>query len=61
MPTITGPWTYRTPLVTVEYPAGPHEVDDAVADAFVAERPEQEEGDGSRDSTDRPARSARKA
>ena len=34
MPTITGPWTYRTPTVTIDYPAGEHEVSAEIAAAF---------------------------
>lgn len=30
------PWSYRTPLVTIDFPAGSHEVDDAVAQAAAA-------------------------
>lgn len=33
MPTITlaEPWTYRTALATIEFPAGAHEVSEAIA------------------------------
>ena len=49
MKTITGPWTHRTPLVTVDYGAGQHEVTDAIAAVFDAEHP-KEEADDNRDS-----------
>ena len=41
MPTIKlkSPWTYRSPALTADYPAGEHEVSDAVADAFAAAFP----------------------
>jgi hypothetical protein len=39
MPTITlaEPWTYRTPLATVDFPAGEHEVSDEIAAAALAD------------------------
>lgn len=46
MKTITGPWVYRTPLATIEYGAGPHEVTEAIATAFDAEHPKEEANDG---------------
>jgi hypothetical protein len=52
------PWTYRTPLVTVEYSAGEHEVTDAIAAAYAAEH-EEKADDGAATAT--PARAARKA
>lgn len=55
------PWTYRTPLVTVDYSAGEHDVTDAVASAFAAEHPTEENDDGGGSAKDRPARTARKA
>lgn len=39
--TLAEPWTYRTPAVTIEYPAGEHEVSDEVAEA--APKPETKE------------------
>lgn len=36
--TLAKPWTYRTPLVTVEYTAGTHEVTDAIAAAAPKEK-----------------------
>lgn len=39
MITLAEPWTYRTALVTVEYPAGEHEVDDATAAAALVQAP----------------------
>lgn len=48
MPTITlsEPWTYRTPAVTVEYPAGTHEVaPDIAAAAPVTQTEETADGD----------------
>lgn len=31
------PWTYRTPLTTIDYPAGEHSVFQYIADAALAE------------------------
>lgn len=31
--TLAEPWTYLTPAVTIDYPAGTHEVDDDIAAA----------------------------
>lgn len=49
MKKITGPWTHRTPTVTIEYGSGEHEVTDAIAAAYDAAHP-KEEADGNRDS-----------
>lgn len=38
------PWTYRTPLVTIPFPAGTHEVADEVAEAFGGEMPDPLDG-----------------
>lgn len=49
MPTITlsEPWTYRTPLATIDYSAGTHEVTDEIAAAApVAPVEENADGDG---------------
>lgn len=54
--TITEPWTYRTPEVTIDYPAGEHEVS---ADIAAAYEKDKAHGDGI--AADRPARAARKA
>lgn len=35
--TLTQPWAYRTPLATVDYPAGEHDVSDEVAAAALAD------------------------
>lgn len=46
MKTITGPWTYRTPQITIDYGAGEHEVSNEIAAAFEAEHPKEEADDG---------------
>lgn len=33
--TLTEPWTYRTPLKTIDYASGQHEVSDTIARAFA--------------------------
>lgn len=46
---LTKAWTYRTPLKTIDYPAGPHEVTEEVYSAAVADGAITEEtanGDG---------------
>lgn len=60
MPTITlsEPWTYRTPLVTITYPAGTHEVGEDIA-AQAPTQPE-ESADGDRDPAPRAPRRSRK-
>lgn len=55
--TLAKPWTYLTPQVTIEYPAGEHEVTDTVARAYAAENEEKADGDGA--ATTRSARAAR--
>jgi hypothetical protein len=43
--TLAEPWTYRTPLVTISYPAGVHAVpDDIAAAAPQHETPEETDG-----------------
>lgn len=37
MKKIKGPWTYRTPTVTIDYPAGEFQVSDEIAAAFKEE------------------------
>ena len=44
MPKITGPWTYRTPLATIEYGEGEHMVSTKVADLYKAEMKEKTDG-----------------
>lgn len=44
MPKITGPWTYRTPLATIEYGEGEYMVSTKVADLYKAEMKEQTDG-----------------
>lgn len=39
--TLAEPWTYRTPLVTVSFPAGTHEVTAEIA-AAAPQQPEPE-------------------
>ena len=66
MPTITlaEPWTYRTPLATIDFPAGEHDVSEEIA-ALAPTKPapptEQETDDGNRTATPRAPRRARKA
>lgn len=59
MPTITlaRPWTYCTPLVTVEFPAGAHEVSADIAAA--APIPTEETDNGNRIAAPRAPRGAR--
>ncbi|UPT53047.1 hypothetical protein [Synechococcus phage Yong-M3-232] len=69
MPTITlaQPWKYCTPLVTVDFPAGEHDVSEAIAAAALADPAaqaaiiEQETEDGHRTATPRAPRRAAKA
>lgn len=35
--TLSEPWPYRTPLTTIEFPAGEHDVSDEVAAAAMAD------------------------
>lgn len=35
---LESPWTYRTPEVTIDYPAGEHEVTDKIAAAAPKEK-----------------------
>jgi hypothetical protein len=45
--TLKAPWTYRTPLATVTYPAGTHTVAQPIADAARADGALiEEEADG---------------
>lgn len=63
MPTITlpQPWTYRTPLVTIDFPAGEHAVTDEIA-ARAPDAPNTEEtADGDRTAAPRTPRRAGKA
>ncbi|WP_310533129.1 hypothetical protein [Novosphingobium sp.] len=62
--TLAQAWTYRTPMVTINYGAGTHEVPDIVQTAAIdAGVTETDEGtdNGDRNSTPRPPRAARKA
>lgn len=43
--TLAEPWTYRTPIVTVDFPAGEHEVSEEIAAAAPTEK-ETADGDG---------------
>lgn len=45
MPNITGPWTYLTPQVTIDYGDGTHDVSAEIAAAFAAEKKEVTNGD----------------
>lgn len=42
--TLADPWTYRTPMVTIDYPAGTHEVSDQIA-AAAPVQPDTQEAD----------------
>ena len=51
MKTITGPWSYVTPTVTIDYGEGKHKVADEIADAWAArviasEEKGADDGDG---------------
>lgn len=64
MPTITlaEPWTYRTPLLTVRYEAGEHDViEEVAASAPTALKTEQEADDGNRNTAASAPRRSRKA
>lgn len=60
MPTIklAQPWTYRTPLATIDFPAGEHEVSTDIAAAAPAQ-PVEETDDGHRIAAPRAPRRAR--
>ncbi len=60
MPTITlaQPWAYRTPLVSIDFPAGAHDVTEEIAAAAPIEK---EEADGHRIATPRAPRRSDKA
>ena len=51
------PWTYRTSEMTVDYPAGEHEVSAAIGAAYTAE---QGNDDGNGDTATGSPRAARK-
>ena len=56
--TLSAPWTYRTPLVTIDYAPGAHDVVDDIA----AAAPQEELTNGIESpATPRPARGTRKA
>ncbi|NBC37361.1 hypothetical protein GTZ99_12450 [Novosphingobium sp. FSY-8] len=60
--TLAQPWTYRTPLVTIDFPAGAHEVDEAIAAAappLPEPELELEAVDGDHPATPRAPRTAR--
>lgn len=63
--TLAEPWTYRTPLVTIEYPAGVHTVAEPIAAAALMHAPaalietEKEEANGNRIAAPRTPRRAR--
>lgn len=44
--TLKAPWTYRTPLRTITYPAGVHDVTQPIADAAKADGATEEPDDG---------------
>ena len=65
--TLAQPWAYRTPLATIEYPAGEHVVGEDIAKAALADPAaqaaiiEQEIEDGDRTATPRAPRRVGKA
>ena len=60
--TLAEPWTYRTPAITVTYPAGTHEVaPDIAAAAPVTETETEEADDGNRTAKASAPRRSRKA
>lgn len=60
--TLKAPWTYRTPLATVTYPAGAHDVAQPIADAaWAAGALIEEEADGQGAAKIAAPRRARKA
>lgn len=42
--TLTAPWTYRTPMVTIDYTAGDHDVADEIAAAHAKEMTDGNQG-----------------
>jgi hypothetical protein len=46
--TLTRPWTYRTPLLTVDYPAGEHDMPADHAAAARADKATKEKRNGNR-------------
>lgn len=61
MPTIklSAPWTYCTPLATIDFPAGEHEVTPEIAAAAPTENEIEEDADGQRTAKDRAPRRSR--
>lgn len=60
--TLKAPWTYRTPLATITYPAGTHDVAQPIADAArAAGALIEEEADGQRIAAPAAPRRAHKA
>ena len=58
--TLKAPWTYRTPLATITYPAGTHDVAQPIADAArAAGALIEEEADGQGIYTSKTRRKAR--
>jgi hypothetical protein len=55
---LSTPWTYCTPLATIDFPAGEHEVSDEIAAAAPAQ-PEMETDDGHRIAAPRAPRRSR--
>ena len=58
---LEAPWIYRTALVTIDYPAGEHDVADDIHAAAVTAGAHKETSDGNGDAADSPPRAARKA
>lgn len=55
---LKNPWTFRTPLRTIDFAAGQHEVDDEVSSAAETEGASKEASDGDGDSKTRKTRTA---
>lgn len=58
--TLTAPWSFHSVPVTIDFPAGVHEVEDHIHAAALAAGVHQEEGDAGAAKA-RPARAARPA
>ena len=52
MMTLDEPWTYRTPLVTINYPAGRHRVKREIHEAAIRAGASEDEDDGDGDTED---------
>lgn len=55
--TLNEPWAYRTPMKTIQYPAGSHRVlaeihEAALADGVIEEKPDGDSGSNARSQGD---------